>query len=218
MNSMKKSGPKIRPWGTPCSIGASTLPYISNSPAKWHAAMSDGLLPRQPVSIGSDGVRLATFSTPFTILCLAEYFLSLSRTDTQWVRWPLVTATCLHQIRWRPFADIFHLLPYSNLLTAPLPCSVVLSLSRNDTRRCPMASCHGNPSPSDPTKSVCRHFPPLSLLYFAVRFLSLLRTNTRRVRWPLVTATRLHRIWWSPTVCRNVFLPSAQLCTLLYIH
>ena len=43
-------------------------------------------------------------------------------------------------------------------------------------------------------------FSPLSPLNFAVYFLSLLRNDTRRVRWPLDTATRLHRIRWSPFI------------------
>ena len=43
-------------------------------PLSLYAAMSEGLLPRQPVSFGSDRVRLPTFSTPFTILYLAVYF------------------------------------------------------------------------------------------------------------------------------------------------
>ena len=40
---------------------------------------SDGFLPRRTVSIGSDGVRLPTFSAP-PHLYLAVYLLSLSRT------------------------------------------------------------------------------------------------------------------------------------------
>ena len=43
-----------------------------------------------------------------------------------------------------------------------------------------MESCHGNPSPSDPMESVCRHFPPPPQLYFAVYLLSLSRTVSRR--------------------------------------
>ena len=42
--------------------------------------LSDGFLPRQPVSIGSDGVRLPIFPTP-PQLYFAEYVLSLLRTD-----------------------------------------------------------------------------------------------------------------------------------------
>ena len=61
-----------------------------------------------------------------------------------------------------------------------------------------MASCHGNPSPSHPMESVCRHFPPPPLLYLALYFLRLSWANTRRVRWPLAMVTRLHRIQWSP--------------------
>ena len=47
-----------------------------------HMRRSDGFLPRQPVSIGSDGVRLPTFSTP-PQLDFAVYVLSLSRTDSR---------------------------------------------------------------------------------------------------------------------------------------
>ena len=64
----------------------------------------------------------------------------------------------------------------------------------------------------------CRRFPPLSLLYFTVYFLSLSRTNTRRVRYTLATATRLFRIRWSPAVCQHVFSPSPRLYALLYIY
>ena len=96
---------------------------------------SDRLLSIQSVSIGSDGVRLPTFSTPFTTLL----------------------------------------------------CS--LSLSRTDTRRID-EFCHGNPSPSDPMESVCRHFPaPPQELYFAVYLLSLSQTDSRPVRWILASAT-----------------------------
>ena len=44
--------------------------------------LSDGFLPRQPVSIGSDGVRLPTFSTP-PQLDFAVYVLRLARTDSR---------------------------------------------------------------------------------------------------------------------------------------
>ena len=40
---------------------------------------SDGLLPRQPVPIGSDGVRLSTFPPPPQELYFALYLLSLSQ-------------------------------------------------------------------------------------------------------------------------------------------
>ena len=61
---------------------------------------SDGLLPRQPVSIGSDGVRLPTFSTPSSTILCCIFTKSLAK-------WTLATATRLHRIRWSPFADIF---------------------------------------------------------------------------------------------------------------
>ena len=68
---------------------------------------SDGFLPRQPVSIGCDGVRLPTFSTPSsTILCCI-----FTKSLANWlaaVRWILATTTRLHRIRWSPFADISH--------------------------------------------------------------------------------------------------------------
>ncbi|RMX54893.1 hypothetical protein pdam_00015100 [Pocillopora damicornis] len=65
--------------------------------------------------IGSDGVRLLTFS-PLSPLSFAVYFLSLLRNDTRRVRWPLATATRLHRIRWNPFAHIFLSLLNSTLL------------------------------------------------------------------------------------------------------
>ena len=43
-----------------------------------------------------------------------------------------------------------------------------------------MDSWNGNPSPTDPMKSVCRHFPPHHQLYFAVYLLSLSRTDSRQ--------------------------------------
>ena len=58
----------------------------------------------------------------------------------------------------------------------------------------PMSSCQNNPSPSDPIDSVSRHFPPPSL----GKSVSLLCNEMWRVRWTLSTATRLHRIRWSP--------------------
>ena len=77
--------------------------------------------------IGSDGVRLLTFS-PLSPLYFAVYFLSLLRNDTRRVRWPLATATRLHRIRWNPFAHI------SSPFSTPL-CCIFLSISRTDTRR-----------------------------------------------------------------------------------
>ena len=76
---------------------------------------SDGLLPRQPVSIGSDGVRLPTFSTPSSATPCRIFTKSLANCLAA-VRWTLATATRLHRIRWSPFADIFHpLLSYTLL-------------------------------------------------------------------------------------------------------
>ena len=124
--------------------------------------------------IGSDGVRLLTFS-PLSPLYFAVYFLSLLRNDTRRVRWPLATATRLHRIRWNPFAHIFHSLLNSTLL-------YIFKYLANWHAASPMASWHGNPSPSDPMESVYPHFPLPPLLYFAVHFLSLSRTDTRRVR------------------------------------
>lgn len=80
-------------------------------------------------------------------------------------------ATRLHRIRRRPFADIFHPFHYTQ------HCYIFLSVTRTDTRRCPMVSFHSDPSLSDPTESVCRHFPPLSLHYLAVYFLRLSRID-----------------------------------------
>ena len=60
-----------------------------------------------------------------------------------------------------------------------------------------MDSCHGNPSPSDPMESVCRHFPPPPHLHRRI-FTKSLANCLAVVRWTLATATRLHRIRWSP--------------------
>ena len=68
---------------------------------------SDGLLPRQPVSIGSDGVRLPTFSSPLTTIPCCIYTTTLANWHAA-VRWTRSTATRLHRIRWSPFANIFH--------------------------------------------------------------------------------------------------------------
>ena len=74
---------------------------------------SDGFLPRQPVSIGSDGVRLPTFSTPSSSIPCRIFTNSLANCLAAF-RWTLATATRLHRIRWSPFADIFHpLLSYT---------------------------------------------------------------------------------------------------------
>ena len=80
-----------------------------------------------------------------------------------------------HRIRWSPFADIFT--PF----TTQLCCIFSKSLAKWHAAS-PMASWHGNPSPSDPMESVYPHFPLPPLLYFAVHFLILSRTDTRRVR------------------------------------
>ena len=51
---------------------------------------------------------------------------------------------------------------------------------RKLTHGSPMDSCHGNPSPSHPMKSICRHFPPPPQIYFPVSLLSLPRTDIRQ--------------------------------------
>ena len=61
---------------------------------------SDGLLPRQPVSIGSDGVRLPTFSTPSSAILCCIFTKSLANclpmslvahgllpSDSVWLYW-----------------------------------------------------------------------------------------------------------------------------------
>ena len=53
---------------------------------------SDGLLPRQPVSIGSDGVRLPTFSTPSSTILCCIFTESLANWLAA-VRWTLAPAT-----------------------------------------------------------------------------------------------------------------------------
>ena len=78
-----------------------------------------------------------------------------------------------------------------------------------------MDSRHGNPSPSDPMESVCRHFPPPPQLYFAAYLQSLSQTDTLAARWTLATATRLHRIRWSPFA--DFFHPLLNY-TLLHIY
>ena len=77
-----------------------------------------------------------------------------------------------------------------------------------------MDSFHGDPSPSDSMESVSRHFPPPPLLYLALNFLRLSRTDTRRVRWTLAKAIRLHRIRCSPFA--DIFHPYHYF-TLRYI-
>ena len=62
-----------------------TLLYTSQVSRELTSSKSDGLLPWQPVSIGSDRICLPTFSTPSSTLYFAVYFLSLSKTDFRWV-------------------------------------------------------------------------------------------------------------------------------------
>ena len=70
------------------------------SPSRTDSWQSDGHLPRQPVSIGSDGVRLSTFSTPSSAIlcciftkslanCLAVSLVAhgLLPSDSVWVYW-----------------------------------------------------------------------------------------------------------------------------------
>ena len=64
-----------------------------------------GFLPQQPVFIGSDGVRLPTFSTPSSAIPCRIFTKSLANCIAA-VRWTLATATRLHRIRWSPFATI----------------------------------------------------------------------------------------------------------------
>ena len=116
---------------------------------KLRSGASDEALSKQPISIGSDGVRSPTFSTSFS------------------------EQVCKSLAQWNAAS--------------------------------PMDSFHGDPSPSDPMESVSWHFPPPPLFFLAVNFLRLSRTDTRRVRWILATAIRLHRIRWS--LLADIFHP-----------
>ena len=99
--------------------------------------------------------------------------VSLLRNEMWRVRWTLSAATRLHRIRWSPLADI-------STSSSTQTCCKFSKTIANWHAASPMDSWHGNPSPSVPMESVCRHFPPLWLLYFVVYFLSLSRTNTPR--------------------------------------
>ena len=125
---------------------------------KLTSGASDEVLSKQPISIGSDGVRSPTFSTSFS------------------------EQVCKSLAQWNAAS--------------------------------PMDSFHGDPSPSDPMESVSWHFPPPSPFYLAVNFLRLSPTDTRRVRWTLGTAIRLHRFRWSPFA--DIFHPYDYF-TLRYI-
>ena len=103
--------------------------------SRTHSRQSDGLLPRQPVSIGSDGVRLPTFSTDST----AIFCCILTKSLANWlaaVRWTLATATRLHRKRWSLFADLFHpplnysLLIFTKSLANWIPVSLVAHVLR----------------------------------------------------------------------------------------
>ena len=178
------------------------FPIYFLSLSRTDSPRSDGFLQQQPVSIGSDGVRLPTFSTPSSTILSYIFTKSLANRLAA-VRWILAAAR-LHRIRWSPFADIccifakslhsprsdgfFPRQPVSigsdgvRLPTFSTPTSTILCgiFARELTRRGPMDSCHGNPSPSDPMESVCRHFPPPPQLYFAVYLLSLSRPDSPR--------------------------------------
>ena len=78
-----------------------------------------------------------------------------------------------------------------------------------------MDSCHGNPSPSDPMESVCRHFPPPSSTILCCIFTKSLANWLAAVRWILATATSLHRIRWSPFA--DIFHPLPQLYFAVYL-
>ena len=173
--------------------------------ASWHAARPMSSCQNNP----SPSDPIDSVSRHFPPPSLSKS-VSLLRNEMWRVRWTLSTATRLHRIRWSPLADI-------STSSSTQTCCKFSKTIANWQAASPMDSWHGNPSPSAPMGSVCRHSPPLWLLYFAVYFLSLSRTNTRRVRYTLATAARLHRIWWSLAVCLHVFPPSPRLYTLLYI-
>ena len=70
-----------------------------------------------------------------------------------------------------------------------------------------MDSCHGNPSPSDPMESVCRHFPPPPQLHFAVYLLSLSRTV---FRWVWLLMAFFHRTQFGCIGQPSTLRPSPQ--------
>ena len=88
-------------------------------------------------------------------------------------------------------------------------------LQRQLTRNIPMDSCHGNPSPSDPMESVCRHFPPPPQQLHCCIFTKSLANWLAAVRWILATATRLHRIRWSPFA--DIFHPLLSSYLAVYL-
>ena len=103
-------------------------------------------------------------------------------------------------LTWQPVSirsDGVCLQTFSTPVATPLWCVFTKSLTNRLTLS-PMESWQGNPSPSDPMESVCRHFPPQPQYHFDAYLLRLSWTDLRWVRWSLDTATRLHRIRWSP--------------------
>ena len=90
---------------------------------------SDGLLPRQPGSIGSDGVRLPTFFTSSSSIPCCIFTKSLANRLAA-IRWILATATRLYRIQlmqWSPFVAIFH--PLLSLLCCIFTKSLANCLS-----------------------------------------------------------------------------------------
>ena len=92
----------------------------------------------------------------------AEIF-SESLSSGKLLKWAdAATATRLHQIRRRPFAEVFHPFHYTQ------HCCIFSKTIANWHAASPMDSCHGNPSPSDPMESVTDIFHPFhysTLLY-----------------------------------------------------
>ena len=84
-----------------------------------------------------------------TLLC-CKFTKSLA-TGTRPVRWTLATSNRHHQIRWSPFTDFSHSFHHSTL-TYIFEVFSELTRGESDTD-----SCNGEPSPSDPMESVCRH-------------------------------------------------------------
>ena len=122
---------------------------------------SNGLVPRQHVSIGSDGVRLPTFSTPSTTHELTHGSPMDSIHSNPSPSDPM-ESVCQH------FPP-----PHNYTLL------YIYLVPRELTRGSPMDSFDGNPSPSDPMESICPHFPPPPQLYFAVFIQSLSQTDFR---------------------------------------
>ena len=149
--------------------------------------------------IGSDGVRLLTFS-PLSPLYFAVYFLSLLRNDTRRVRWPLATATRLHRIRWNPFAHIFHSLLNSTLL-------YIFKYLANWHTATRLHRIWWSPA-------VCRHvFPPSPQLFtFCLVVHGLCPSDSVWVYWTTFTRSKIARhllVWAYHEWCLRLYVRRA---------